>query len=224
MEHKRKTLADFPPFTVTLMRKQAPDARGYIDFDLEGKFDRIIPRSEVNWFWLLFGERDCVCVQWKSRDDTNLTAVLTGTEQVVPDLVGSTLRYLNPYWQAFNVWMVLDPQWGWQRVQFEASDALAEDSASESVSIVDGREVKTWTQIERTDKRGHSTRYYPASGEAESGSRLIPGGWDHEHCALCRTHINPRDFGYRGPDDRWMCESCYKKYVEPHDLCFVDEL
>jgi hypothetical protein len=223
-ERKRKTVADFPQFAVTLMHQGQADARGYIDFELEGKFDRIIARNEVGWLWLLLGERDCICVQWKSRDDQTLTAVLTGSEKNVPDLVGSTLYYLSPHWQAFNVWMVLDPQWGWQRVRFEASDALAENSESESISIVDGREVKAWTKVERADKKGHTTRYYPVSGGTESGSRFVPTGWDHEHCELCRTHINPGDFGYRGPDDRWMCETCYIKYVEPRDLSFVDEL
>lgn len=226
-ERKRKTLADFPPFTVTSMRKQPPGAHGYIDFELEGKFDRIIQRSEVTWFWLLVGERNSLCVQWKSQDDKTLAAVLTGCQENVPDLLRSTLYYLSSRWRPFHVWMVLDPQWGWQKVRFQASDAVAEGLKSQDVSIVDGREVKTWTKLERADTKGHVSRYYPASDEAsafESGSRVVPGGWDHEHCELCRTHIDPGDFGYRDPDDRWMCRTCYKRYVKPRDLSFVDEL
>jgi len=227
MERKRKTLADFPFFTVASMRKQPPDVNGHTDFEVEGAFDRIIKRSEIIWFWLLSKEGDSFCVQWKSEDDKTLAAVLTGCQANVPDLAGATLYYLSPCWQAFHVGMVLAPQWGWQRVRFEAIDAQAENYESQDVSIVNGREVKTWTKLERADKKGHASRHYPASDEAsvsESGAIIVPGGWDHEHCELCRTHINPGYFGYRDLDDRWMCEACYKKYVEPRDLSFVDEL
>jgi hypothetical protein len=41
---------------------------------------------------------------------------------------------------------------------------------------------------------------------------------------LCNTHIDIDMFGYCDPDDRWMCENCYSRYVVPHDLAFVDEL
>jgi hypothetical protein len=224
---RRKTLADFPRFTVTSLRKQPPNTEGYIDFEIEGTFDRIIPKSAVTWFWLLFGERDCLCVQWKSQEDADLSAVLVGCQRNIPEVVGATLHYLNPYWQAFNIWMVLDSQWGWQRVKLEAMDAVADNFEAKDVSIVDGREVKCWTTLKRADNRGHSSRHYPASEEgngSEGGSRLVPGGWDHEHCALCNAHINVGDFGYRDPDDRWMCEACYEKYVIPRDLSFVDEL
>lgn len=225
--NKRKTLAEFPRFTVASLRKQPPDDRGYINFELEGQFDRIIQRSTVNWFWLLFGERDYLCVQWKSQDDATLAAVLTGCEKDVPDVVGATLYYLSPYWQGFHVWMVLDPQWGWQRAQFEASDAVADDFESQDIAIVGGREVKRWTKLERVDKKGDSIRHYPANDNvpvSEPQSRVVPGGWDHEHCELCNTHIDPGDFGYCDPDDRWMCEACYEKYVIPRDLSFVGDL
>ncbi len=222
---KRKTLAEFPRFTVASLRKQPPNAEGYTDFEIEGKFDRIIQRSAVTWFWLLFGERECLCVQWKSQDDATLAAVLVGCQKDVPEVVGETLYYLSPYWQYFHVWMVLDSQWGWERVRFEASDAVADDFQSPDVAIVGGRKVKNWTRLERADKQGHSSRHYPAKDDvSESRSRVVPGGWDHEHCELCNTHIDPGDFGYRDPDDRWMCETCYDKYVTRRDLSFVDEL
>jgi hypothetical protein len=224
---RRKTLADFPRFTVTSLRKQPPNADGYTDFEIEGTFDRVIEKSPATWCWLLVGERDCLCVQWKSQDETALSAVFVGYEKDIPDVVGATLYYLSPYWQAFNIWMVLDSQWGWERVKCEPIDAVADDFETQDVSIVDGREVKRWTTLKRADNRGHSTRHYPVNVDGsgvEAGSRVVPGGWDHEHCALCDAHINAGDFGYCDPDDRWMCEACYEKYVIPRDLAFVDEL
>ena len=57
---------------------------------------------------------------------------------------------------------------------------------------------------------------------------------DHEQCGLCLQKIGPRfeAFGYRRSEDAerpnrqgpWICERCYRKYVEPHDLSFVNEL
>lgn len=218
------TLAEFPKFTVTSMRKYAPDEQGCIHFELEGKFDRPIKKSAPTWFWLLVGEKDCLCVQWKSEDES-LGAVLSGDRKDVPDFTGATLYYLDPYWQAFHVWMVLDPEWGWRRTQFKAMDAVAESYTSADVSIVSGKEVKTWAKLERADKKGHSSRHYPVTEGAasETQPRVVVGGWDHEHCELCNAHIDVGDFGYCDPDQRWMCEACYDKYVTAHDLSFVVE-
>jgi hypothetical protein len=141
--------------------------------------------------------------------------------------VGQALFYLSPRWQAFNVWMVLDPSWGWKRTLFEGIDAVAEEYAAPDVSIVDGREVKIWTKLERADGAGRQSRYYPEDnqiGPPDPNTRVVPGGWDHEHCALCNEHIEAGQFGFRDPGERWMCEKCYQRYVVPRDLSFVDEL
>lgn len=58
----------------------------------------------------------------------------------------------------------------------------------------------------------------------ESKIRIVPSGWDHEHCELCKSHIDRGMFGYCDSQDRWMCENCYERYVVPRDLPFVDEL
>ena len=212
---KQKTLADFPRFTVHSLRKYPPGDQGYTDFELEGTFDRTIQRSAVTWFWLLSGERESLCVQWKSQDDTIAPTVLVGCQKDVPQLDGAILFYLNPYWQPFHVWMVLDSQWGWEKVKFEASDAVALET--------EGREVKGWTKLKRTDSDDQSSQQYPVNKDA-SGYRIVEEGWDHEHCELCSTHIDARDFGYRDPDDHWMCGTCYEKYVIPHDLSFACQL
>jgi hypothetical protein len=93
--------------------------------------------------------------------------------------------------------------------------------------MVDGREVQTWTKLQRADKHTSTERYAPAAEQASlsgGAQQVIPGGWDHEHCQLCRGHIDHGDFGYRDQDELWMCESCYNKYVKSHDLSFIDEL
>jgi|GEM_PF-1572296 len=230
MTNKRpKTLDDFPSLTVTHVRRGETSSMGYTEFEVEGTFERFnqIKETECTWFWLLIGEHDCLCAQIRSLDKDTGAAVVTCDREKMPDIVGEKLFYLSPYWQAYNIWMVLDPNWGWERAQFQRVDAVAESYDSQDVSIVDGREVRKWTKLGRADKKGHESRYYPAqeqSSGVDDPSRIIPSGWDHEHCDLCKAHIDAGVFGNRDPDGRWMCESCYEKYVKPRDLSFVDEL
>jgi hypothetical protein len=224
----RKTLEDFPKFRMSRVTRGEIDPQGFTTFELDGEFDRIVGRvGEITWFWLLIGERAAVCAQWKSRSEDTPAATLVAHEKELPEIGGKTLYYLSPAWEPFNIWMVLDEEWGWEHVCFQAVDAVAETYQANDVSIVDGREVKTWTKLQRADKRTFTERYAPAAdGLSLSGAepRVVPGGWDHEHCQLCRDHIDHGDFGYRDRDELWMCENCYNKYVKRRDLSFVDEL
>jgi len=223
----RKTLEDFPKFSVSQLTRVGTDSQGFTRFELNVEFNRPIQRrGEITWFWLLTSGRAAVCVQWKSVGPGNV-ATLTADEKEMPEIVGKTLYYLSSAWDPRHVWMVLDEQWGWKRVLFQAVDAIAETFEATDVSIIDGREVKTWTKLSRADKRGSTERYAPPLDDTlPSGTapRLVPGGWDHEHCELCREHIDNGDFGYQDKDDNWLCENCYDRYVKPHDLSFVDDL
>jgi|SRR5271157_5653219 len=123
---KPKTLEDFPKFIVTTLRRGATSEDGYQQFELEGGFDpilegsfnQIIQGTGPSWFWLLFGERGCLCLTLKSFDKETRTAILTCQEIEEPRVVGLELAYLSSYWQAFDVWMVLDPNWGWKESDF----------------------------------------------------------------------------------------------------------
>lgn len=232
---KRKGFADLPKFVVTKIRPGSSFIDGYQDFELEGSYDAALERQFENmtagngpqWFWLLFGERGSLCPMLKSFDRQRRTAVLTCFENSEPKVLGMELACLSSYWQAFNVWMVLDPNWGWERTQLRGADAIAEDYEAKDVSIVGGREIKVWTKLEPVDAMSGESRHYPAADQTAPvnlGSRLIRGGWGHEHCQLCNERIEGREFGYRDPEDRWMCVDCHLRYVIPHDLAFVDEL
>jgi hypothetical protein len=121
--------------------------------------------------------------------------------------------------------MVLDPEWGWQKKQFVGIDPIAEDFQSEDTSIIGGREVKVWTKL--SPVRGEDSRLYPATDQSStpaSPARLVTLGWDHEHCELCNAHIDIGMYGFCDPEDRWMCENCYARYVLRRDLAFVNEL
>jgi hypothetical protein len=223
-----KTLEDFPKLVVTALRRGQTSGEGYTSFELEGRFHHHInvPTDGPQWFWLLFGKRGSLCASVQSLDEDTKSAVLTFEAKEEPDVVGQTLAYLSPYWQAYNVWMVLDPAWGWEKKKFAGIDAIAEDFESKDTSIVDGREVKFWTKLSPANQRGQS-RHYPSVDQAstpENKVHVVPLGWDHEHCELCNSHIDIGMFGYRDETGCWMCENCYSRYVVPHDLAFVDEL
>jgi len=222
-----KTLNDFPKFEVATVRRWETSPAGYTEFELHGQFDRVIDGIDAQWFWLLIGQENCLSASVKTLDKEAKTAVLTCDEKVEPNVAGQTLFYLSPYWNAYNVWMVLDPNWGWTRTRVEAADAVAQDYEAPEVSIVSGREVTIWTKLDRADRTGGQSRHYPADDQNAPPNpkpRLIPGGWGHEHCELCSGHIDCGEFGYRDPRQRWMCDGCNQRYVVPRDLSFVDEL
>jgi hypothetical protein len=233
--HKRKTLEDFPKLLVTAVHRGATSETGYTSFELQAGFDRvlettfdqIIADDLPRWFWLLFGRRGCLSPMLESFDKKAGMANLSCQEKAEPEVIGLKLAYLSPYWQAFNVWMVLDPNWGWQKEKFKGTDAVAEDYESKDVSIVGGREIKVWTKLEPTGVSRGQSRHYPATDQTlpvQTGTRLVPSGWGHEHCELCKEHIDAGMFGYCDPGRRWMCERCYERYVMQRDLAFVDEL
>ena len=121
----------------------------------------------------------------------------------------------------------MTPNWGWERMQFRGTDAIAEDYEAKDLSIVGGREVKVWTKLEPAGETTGHSRHYPAPDQSlpvRAGTRLVPAGWGHEHCELCNEHIDAGMFGECDPGGRWMCEKCYQRYVTPCDLAFVDEL
>ncbi|MGC1258302.1 MAG: hypothetical protein WA867_22290 [Candidatus Acidiferrales bacterium] len=226
-DRKPKTLEDFPKFEVLTVRRGETSATGYTRFELDGQFDRIIDGIDPHWFWLLMREHNSLCATLKSLNKESKAALLTCDEKTEPNVAGQTLFYLSPYWQAQNVWMILDPNWGWKRTQFDGRDAVASDYEAKDISIVDGREVKIWTKLEPADRTDGTSRHFPAADQNQRPNatpRIIAGGWDHQHCDLCKSHIDAIEFGYRDPQEHWLCNRCYERYVVPHDLSFVDEL
>lgn len=224
---KLKTLEDLPQFLVATMRRYETGNTGYTHFQLEGTFDCITEFMDGHWFWLLYGERNCLCASLELLDKKSRVAILTFEEKVEPQIVGQRLACLTPYWQAFHVWMVLEPRWIWERKQLHGTDAVVEDYEAKEMSIVDGREIRVWTKVEPVVAGKGQIRYYPASVQTvpvRAGTRIVPSVWDHEHCELCRAHIDVGGFGYCDLDGHWVCEECHSKYVIPHDLAFIDEL
>jgi hypothetical protein len=232
---KTKTLKDFPKLVVTAVLSGVAAEKGYRHVEIEVGFDPILGETfdtmakggVPQWFWLLFGEHGCCTPTLTSFDKQQGSAILSCELPEGLEIPGLEFFYLPTSWQAFHVWMVLDPDWGWERKQFHGVDAVAQDYEAKEVSIVDGREIRVWTKLEPAKANRVQSRYYPASDQTlpiRLASRLVPGAWGHEHCTLCNKHIDAGMPGYCDPDTRWVCESCYQRYVARRNLAFVDEL
>jgi hypothetical protein len=232
---KPKSLADFPKLAVIAVTAGMPVDGGYQLFEIEAAYDPILEdrfeqmlKGEIaQWFWLLYGEQNSLHPMLMSFDKQTKIARLSCEAKDEPKIVGRTLAYLSPYWQAFNVWMVLNPHWDWEKKRFQGTDAYAEEYEAQVVSLIEGREIKVWTKLEPIGKGSGQSRHYPSPDQTlpvRPGTRIEPGAWGHEHCVLCNDHIYPDMFGYCDPDERWMCEQCYDRYAARHDLAFVDEL
>jgi hypothetical protein len=124
-----------------------------------------------------------------------------------PLQIGSRAPWFDGQWQAYHVTMIVDPDAGWQRVRFEASDAQH--------FVENGREM--------------STRAGGGLPEGAVATRIVPGAWDVEHCALCMERIGRwgDEYGYVAggaayvDSHDWLCDRCGEKYAVSRSLAFV---
>lgn len=118
-----------------------------------------------------------------------------------PIQAGDAAPWLDAWWQAFQLTMILDSSASRRRTEFIASPAQ---------HFLQG-DVSGWT------KAGNRLPddAFPTNLEAE--------GWDHEHCELCESRIGlgGEAYGFVDDHDRWLCESCYERYAAPRSLAFV---
>jgi hypothetical protein len=98
----------------------------------------------------------------QSPDKETLKAILTCDEKDEPRVVRESLAYPSPQWQAYHVWMVLDPTWGWDKNDFRERLAVAEDYDAGETSSVEGRDVRVGTKLELIGGREGTSRHYPA--------------------------------------------------------------
>jgi len=135
-------------------------------------------------------------------------ATLESNDELRPQLViGATAPWFDRYWGSNEVNIILDSGHNWIKTVFEATDAYersAPDGALGSQRIApDGR---TWR---------------PAIGAPLAGERLVKDAWNHEHCLICFTHIEPGDMAFVDAAGYWLCVDCHRRYAVPCDLGFM---
>lgn len=96
--------------------------------------------------------------------------------------------------------MVIDPAWRWREIRFEPRDAWRISA----------------------DIEGGVLCPAPAGvSPAPLGAEVIPNGWNHEHCRLCWERIRAGEAGFLDDAGKWLCKSCYSRFVATHDLSFM---
>lgn len=116
--------------------------------------------------------------------------------------VGMKLPWIDGFWKAADIEMVIDPAWPWRELRFELRDA--------------------WRITD--DVEGAMVCPAPAGVRpVPSGAEVIPKGWDHEHCHFCWEKVGVGGLATGFVDDAgtWLCKSCYAHFVVTHDLSFM---
>ncbi len=101
-----------------------------------------------------------------------------------------------------NIKLVLDSPSRWTCRTFQSRDAFEQPGPSGG---------RMWRAIE------------PGDADRTDG-KIVPGGWDHEHCALCCERIGgggQLDGYFNSSSNEWLCARCYKRYVQKQNLSFV---
>jgi hypothetical protein len=105
---------------------------------------------------------------------------------------GGTYAFQS-WWSEDQLALVKDETIVWRRQKFEPSDA-----------------------VEYHEEDGHIAWCKLEEDEVPTEGKIIPEGWEHEHCRLCWETISPyeddENYGYTDGSD-WICEACYKQYL-----------
>jgi hypothetical protein len=188
------TLDQLPRFTVTNVVAN----EGYTTY--LGTFDSM-PRSDSSWRgYLCVRETHFVCGHFFQMADDAIRFVPWDKNQPSCLDLGFSYPYLDGSWGE-KAALVLDPTRQWQRREFQPEDAF---------------------EVEPSEPGG-ARRWGKASQHEQPQGRIIPGGWQHEHCAICWETIAryAKTHGYKSSDDTWICESCYERYVVTRSIDFM---
>jgi len=219
---KPKRLEDLPQFTIKEIKSGQVGPDGYGHYTLTGVFDKIKGIDFSMWCWLLLPGNDCLCGHLQIADEGSREYTFHTMRQEMTAKVGQSLAHLSPYWQAFNVWMVLDPNWGWRRMKVAEAKVEVQNKPVTEETWVGRKKVTGWAEVKRVGG-GPITRYVPLFGRAKQPlKRKSLSQWGHETCTLCHSHIDAGKYGNVDPDGRWTCLRCYRRYVIPRDLSFTD--
>lgn len=200
------TRADLPQFKVSAVEQGVSADDGFTEWRLKGSLDRLQGISFDSWCYLLGSGRESFTGNFSLPVGETRETVFTTHRREKPAVEGLTLSCMGAYHQAYHVWMVEEGPKAWTETVFAASDAVAEHFV--------GTDGKTWRKLSKL-----TTGELKQNGEE---SWIVPGGWDHEHCAICSVHIDPGDRHFHHAElNEFLCVSCYERYVLAGDIGFT---
>jgi len=176
--------------------------RGEADVRLKGQLSDLRGVHDGRC-WLYISLTSSLIGDLQIRDASRRSAEFAypATELPPEVFVGASLPWVEAYWNAFHIHMVLSPAGSWQLIEFRPMAAAR--------SHVDG-----WSVV----------RPLGPGDALKPDEERVPDAWDHEHCEICRSKIGvggePR--GYRHQINYWLCEQCYREYAACHSVSFVN--
>lgn len=208
------TRADLPQFMVSSVEQTAgADSEGYAEWRLSGELSRTEGVTFDGWSFLLISGHESLVGEFTPPNAPSRTTFTTLLKER-PEVLGLKLACLGPYWNPYQVWTVEDGPNAWTEGVFAASDVEAE-----YVEGTDGRRYHKLSKL--AEPKTSSFRLQPTEGN-QLPSRIVPEGWDHEHCEICNSHIDPGDkYFHHAEDNAFLCVSCYEKYVLRADIGFA---
>lgn len=211
-DRRRITRADLPQFAVSSVEQGRTAQDGQTEWILRGSLRHADGMDFDSWCWLLAPGRGIFTATRVAFSGEEADAAFSTWDQDRPAVEGVTLACLSAAHQANHIWMVEEGPDAWTTGIFQASDAVAE-----YVIGTDGKTYRKWT------KAGEDTSGLSAHpGGDQSTPWIIPGGWDHEHCAICWNHIDPGDRFYHYAEwNTFLCASCFEAWVVPRDIGFA---
>jgi len=188
-------LRDLPQFAIESVRDAESDPR------LVGRLSHLAGvREGRSW---LYAADESVIGDLEELDLATGAAVFSAPYWTPegPARPGVSLPWVDGYWQAYHVTMILDPANAWRQAEFVAGDAQYFELGGH----------RGWQKLGQEFLEGAMPR------------EVVRGGWDHEHCELCRANIGAggAPAGYVDAEERWLCEACYRLYAKPRDLSFL---
>jgi hypothetical protein len=152
---------------------------------------------------------------------------------------GAVLPWLDSRWQARDLAFLLDGTRDWQRVEYEAADAVVFAKKTLRCTECGWTGDVSGMPLQGCPKCSSTLKEVEIFGNQESGvpldadARFVEirtGLWDHDHCLICDLAIG-RDapWGYRessfarGPNSVgiWLCERCFDRHVKRGDFSFL---
>jgi hypothetical protein len=191
------TLADFSQLTVQEVKRQTDC------FLLSGRITKPgrLSSGEDLGIHVTSDKYEIAKLMHLDPDAGTGTLKVMGNEMHASIVEGATFALCSEYWSD-KLNLVLDKNLRWNRITFAALDAFVEPAETPG--------WRKWSAATPEDKN-------------RTDGKIAPGGWDHEHCEICWTHIDPGDDGYKNEPNNWVCVKCFERYVAPHDLRFALE-
>jgi predicted Zn-ribbon and HTH transcriptional regulator len=153
--------------------------------------------------------------------------------------VNAILRWLDGHWQARDLAFLLDRTKQWQRVKYEATDAVVFAKktlrcakcgwAGDATRTDRPACPKCSSELKQVEIFGNQEAAFPLDADARFVESR-PKFWDHDHCLICDVAIGRDEpWGYRessfagGPNSvgLWLCERCFDRYLGRQDFSFL---